>query len=378
VTDPRADLHEITLTWSDPDRDRPAVDVLVRLLGLTDYAQDRGDLAPYLMERGSDSEWSWAAQLPSDLRTAYQFCPARKEGIPRRALTDGEWTALVAEGVPDPAATDRLPPGCVFGNPDEDASVVSLPAALEQPWHERRPAVPRGELERVELGDGESASVVHVYRPAGAMTDDDLALAILFDGGTLLDLDIAATFDNLVHERAVAPFLAAIVESIHGSARRGPTRVQSLTAPAEFETFVVDELLPHLRGRFRLTEDPARSVLIGQSLGGLATLWLAHRHPDRFGRAVAQSASLWWAGGDGQLSGDDVLAAYDAVVPPVGFFVEVGSEEDGLLAGNRRLREILEGSGASFGYREYRGGHDYACWRGGIADGLIATLGRGT
>ena len=56
-------------------------------------------------------------------------------------------------------------------------------------------------------------------------------------------------------------------------------------------------------------------------------------------------------------------------------FLEVGSEERQVVTGNRRLRQILIESRRPFGYREYRGGHDYACWRGGIADGLIAALG---
>ena len=299
-------LHEITLTWSDPNEDRPAQDVLVRLLALTDHAQGDGDLGAYLMEPAGEREWTWTARLPADLRTAYQLCPSRHAGIPRRGLTDDEWSALVAEGVPDPVAHDRLPPGCVFGNPETEASVLSLPAALEQPWLERPESVAHGDVQRVEVG----TSVVHLYRPAGVAETAELALVVLFDGGTLIDLDVAATFDNLVHERVVEPVVAAIVESIHGSERRGPTRVQSLTAPDEFETFVVDELVPHVVEHGGATEDPARSVLIGQSLGGLASLWLAHEHPLRFGHVVAQSASLWWPGGNGQLSGDDVLAAY--------------------------------------------------------------------
>ena len=65
----------------------------------------------------------------------------------------------------------------------------------------------------------------------------------------------------------------------------------------------IEELLPVLVDRLPITDDPSRSVVVGQSLGGLAALWLAHRHPGRFGCAVAQSSSLWWPGGDGQLSG---------------------------------------------------------------------------
>jgi enterochelin esterase-like enzyme len=367
-------LSEVTLTWSDPDRDRPAVDVLVRLLALTDSAQDRGDLEPFLMEPMGDGGWMWTARLPADLRTAYQLCPARDDRVPRRALGEDEWLSLVAAGVADPAASDVLPPGSVFGNPGERASVLSLPDAPAQPWRERRPSVPRGDLERVEIGGG-TASVVHVYRAPGTETATDLALAILFDGGTLLDIDIAATFDNLVHDQAVEPLVAVLVESIRGSTRRGPTRVESLTEPATFESFVVDELLPMLTDRLPITDDPARSVVVGQSLGGLAALWLAHRHPERFGCAVAQSSSLWWPGGDGGLSGDDVLTAYAGSVPPLRLFVEAGSEETQVLAGNRLLRPLLSGMGDAATYREFRGGHDYACWRGGIGDGLFAVLG---
>jgi enterochelin esterase family protein len=130
-----------------------------------------------------------------------------------------------------------------------------------------------------------------------------------------------------------------------------------------------------LVARLPITDDPSRSAVVGQSLGGLAALWLAHRHPRRFGCAVAQSSSLWWPGGEGQLSGDDVLAAYAGSVPPVRLFVEAGSEETEVLSGNRRLREHLGDLGDSATYREYRGGHDYACWRGGIADGLRDTFG---
>ena len=225
------------------------------------------------------------------------------------------------------AASDVLPPGCVFGSPNESASVLSMPDALAQPWRARRASVPQGFLERVEIGSGTTASVVHVYRAPGTETATDVPLAILFDGGTLLDIDIAATFDNLVHEQAIEPLVAVLVESIRGSARRGPTRVESLTAPGMFESFVIEELIPVLVARLPITDDPSRSAVVGQSLGGLAALWLAHRHPRRFGCAVAQSSSMWWPGGDGQLSGDDVLAAYAGSVPPVRLFVEAGSEE---------------------------------------------------
>ncbi|HEY3005663.1 MAG TPA: hypothetical protein VGJ44_25170 [Kribbellaceae bacterium] len=68
-----------------------------------------------------------------------------------------------------------------------------------------------------------------------------------------------------------------------------------------------------------------------------------------------------------------MLSAYEAAEGlDSRVFVEVGSYERMLLAENQRMGRIL---GDRATYREYRGGHDYACWRGGLAAGLIALLG---
>lgn len=56
------------------------------------------------------------------------------------------------------------------------------------------------------------------------------------------------------------------------------------------------------------------------------------------------------------------------------FFLNTGSCERELLDANLWMRDAL--SGYDLTYREYRGGHDYACWQGGLADGLVNLLPR--
>ena len=167
-----------------------------------------------------------------------------------------------------------------------------------------------------------------------------------------------------------------MIESIHGAARFGPDRVRNLTDPDIFMPFLLEELIPFVDANWNVSADPAKTILVGQSLGGLAAAHAALTAPHRFGCVVGQSSSFWWPGGPGgRLTGEDVLRAYSTGTPaPIRFFLEAGATERDLLEQNRRMRRVLEEGRYDLTYREYQGGHDYACWRGGLADGLIAML----
>jgi enterochelin esterase-like enzyme len=68
---------------------------------------------------------------------------------------------------------------------------------------------------------------------------------------------------------------------------------------AAFQRFVLGSVLPAVRSRFGIKADPARTGVMGSSLGGLAAFDLAWRHPDVFGFAGIFSGSFWWRGEDG-------------------------------------------------------------------------------
>jgi enterochelin esterase family protein len=65
---------------------------------------------------------------------------------------------------------------------------------------------------------------------------------------------------------------------------------------------------------------------------------------------------------------------------PVRFYLEAGRFEVGLCGGiraeTRRLRDVLEAQGCTVIQREPVGDHDYAVWRGSLADGLLALANR--
>jgi enterochelin esterase-like enzyme len=370
VSRTEAAMAGITITWQDTDAARPAHDVLVRLAACTDRAYEAGDVSAYLMAPGPGGRWVWTADLPRDLRTSYQLCPARDRPLRGQPLGQDRWAATVAAGQPDPSCPDSLPPGCTYGNPGAPASVLSMPGALPQPWVARRPDVPRGPLVRTPLAGG---SLVHLYRSPGAPAGPT-PLVVIFDGQRLLATDVAATFDNLAADGVAGPLTAVVVESIRGSAPRGPSRIKSLTVAAELESFIFGDLLPAVEARYRVTTSPARRVLAGHSLGAVAGLHLAARHPGVFGSVVAGSPALWWPGGNGQIAGADVAAAYTGAAPSGRLFLDAGTEEGDLLHDARAFRDTLVAAGHDVTYREFRGGHDHACWRGSLADGIVGVF----
>jgi enterochelin esterase-like enzyme len=63
---------------------------------------------------------------------------------------------------------------------------------------------------------------------------------------------------------------------------------------ADFSRFLRSELVPFIAARYRVSPEPARTVLGGQSLGGLAAMCAGLAHPEAFGLLLVQSGSFWW------------------------------------------------------------------------------------
>lgn len=68
---------------------------------------------------------------------------------------------------------------------------------------------------------------------------------------------------------------------------------------ADFQRFVLGQVLPVVRAKYGVAANPARTGVMGSSLGGLAAFDLAWRHPEVFGFAGIFSGSFWWRGEEG-------------------------------------------------------------------------------
>ncbi|WP_020497041.1 enterochelin esterase [Sciscionella marina] len=320
----------------------------VRVLALVNKLTDRSrlDRSQCAHLPGTDV-WHLSYRLPSTWRGSYQFAPDET----------GEGELAEPAGVPDPFASLVLPSR--GGEPVR--SIAELPDAPPQRFLWPRPGVPRGTVTETVvpsriLGYRKRAWVYTPARPAA-----ELALLVLLDGELWADeLNIAPTLDNLIAEGHLPPLLAVLPEA-------GPraVRMREYQCHAPFVAFLTGELIPALAETHAITEDPARTVIAGQSLGGLTAAFAGLTAPERFGAVISQSGSFWF--GEGELgrrfAGKPRL--------PLRFGIEVGSDERTLDEPTAQLREVLLARGYPVDFHEFSGGHDRACWRGGIAERLI-------
>ncbi|GAU66003.1 putative siderophore esterase [Streptomyces sp. NBRC 110611] len=360
----RADHLAVTFLWRGTPATR-AVMVLPNKLG--DPRTPEGNL----MERlpGTDI-WHWTLRLRHDWRGTYDLYV--DEGAEAGGPTPGSpayWGWLRTQRRADPFNTRTLP-GRWDAGPVPYAELPAAPRAVD--W-EPRPGAARGTVTEHEVASGHLGAPrrVWLYEPpaAAAEAPAELPLLVLLDGEHWQPrLGLARLLDNLIADGRVPPLAAVLPESVDAS-----TRWTELTCRPEYVAFLTDELLPWATGRLPVTADPARTVIAGQSLGGLTAAYAALTAPDRFGNVLAQSGSFWWpVGPDAEWLTGRIA---DGPRLPVRFWLSFGEQEWANLPAARRLRETLAAAGYDdASYREFNGGHDYLCWRTELADGLVDLL----
>ena len=62
--------------------------------------------------------------------------------------------------------------------------------------------------------------------------------------------------------------------------------------PPEYESFVIDQLIPLIDARFRTIPNRAHRLIFGISMGGYGSMMLAARHPDLFSSAASLSGAV--------------------------------------------------------------------------------------
>lgn len=361
----------VTFVW----RDASAEEVLLFVNRITDET----DLPASAMHAipGTDV-WHLSYRMRTNWRASYGM-------VTRAPGQQWPWQPGDQRGIRnglDRSLRDPRNPATITNRVGTLLSLVQLDAAPSQPYLARRD----GLLQRGSVAalDGPGGVRLWVYQPPGAVAargddgdrdpsalpipDGRYPAVIVFDGDVWVGTHhFADTMDNLVADAAIRPAYVLFIDSAD---RR--QRWRELSAGGELASWVAVDLLEWARQRYPISTDPADIVVAGQSLGGYTALRTVIEHPDAVRKALSQSASLWQRDLSGSL--DRVGAAPEAALQHLHFYIEVGAQEWVLREPNLTLARELAARGAEVTAVEYNGGHDYACWRGGMADGLTALL----
>lgn len=373
----------VSFIWRDPygqAQHSPLERVYIDINAVTDHHS----FSPQSLSRIPDSDiWFWQTLLPSDWRGSYSLIPATAAQRPppqpdsdpllQRQQQRRWWVELFRC-----AQLDPLNPQRCYGT----LSALHLPDAPAQTaWKAHSLHTP----DAVQCQQWESTSLkvtrsIWLYQCGPANPQQPLVL--LLDGQIWAQrLPVYNALHYATEQRQLPPALYVLIDAIDAQQRD-----QDLACNPHFWQALQDELLPQLQAFIPHSQQPQRRVLVGQSFGGLAAMYAALHWPQRFGCVLTQSGSFWWpyvellnqsphrVTRQGWLT-EQLAQQHLSSTATLRIFQEVGSREDVMVTLNRGLAQQLQQAGHTLHYREFNGGHDYLCWRGGLIDGLAWLLG---
>ena len=165
---------------------------------------------------------------------------------------------------------------------------VSPQPAVQQTVEVQAPAVTGAWQSLGSFGDAHHrACTVRAWVPTHA-EGARLPLLVVLDGaGASRWFRVDETLATLASEGHIEPWIVLAVES---ASDRDAVLARTDDQLAGFLTQVI---LPAAEAALPVREGRAQTAILGYSLGGLSALAVAIAAPDRFGRVVAMSPSLW-------------------------------------------------------------------------------------
>ena len=345
VGSPMIDGSSVSFVYYDPDARR------VSLSGEFNQWSPRGVAMTPLRDTGL---FYHTMQIRGPVRVEYKL------------IVDGEW-------ITDPYCANTVDNGV-----GEQNSSFVVGDFQEPPELEWIPTIPHG---RVEEFTFESAVLnnnrrVYVYLPPRYDPDSPHHYPTLYvhDGGEYHSrAKLPTILDNLIHSQEIPPMIAVMVDPVD--------RMREYWANEDYGRFTERELVPYIDSHYRTrTQREARGVM-GASLGGLISTYLALSRPHLFSKVGGQSSALFLLEG-GRMSGlaQEIRARFtllqshsngpkplsvlvEELKKPIAFYFDVGKYEPQFIPAHHRLVPLLEAKGCPCFFQELTGGHNWTSWR---------------
>jgi enterochelin esterase-like enzyme len=271
-------------------------------------------------------------ELPGSARIEYKI------------VVDGDWRL-------DPFCAESVDNGLGSRN-----SVFVVGDAGEPPEAEVRPGVPRGRIDdhAVKSHILRGARRVHVYVPADLAPTARVPALYVHDGGEYLErAHLAIVLDNLIYQQLIPPIAAVAIDPVD--------RMREYRISEDYARFVESDLVPFVDQRYPTRPDRDSRAVMGASLGGLISAYLALTRPALFGRFAGQSSAFF-------LEEGVILAQAREVGQTFVAYFDVGCYEPQFIPAHHRLAETLHAKGSRCFVQEVPAGHNWTSWRRRLKD----------
>jgi enterochelin esterase family protein len=262
-------------------------------------------------------------------------------------IVDGNW-------ILDPNNPKTCPGG--FGPNSE----LAMPDYIQPVEIKFYPDIPHGTLRDTTFYSSilNNSRTIRVYLPPNyESTTDSFPMILMHDGLEYISLaSMHNVLDYLIAHNKIDPVIGVFVPPVNRTPEYAGNQINS------FKNFIVQELLPYIRSRYKIKSGPENCAVAGASNGGNISLYLALNHPEIFGNVAAQSSNVISSISDGFQNNPKLnLKVY----------LDIGKYDIALLIPLvRNLKSILQSKGYELIYREYNEGHSWGNWRAHIDDYL--------
>ncbi len=311
-------------------------------------------------------------------RTPFLRVPGTDLWLVRLAVADGgrfEYKIGISREGGEEWVNDPLNP-VRAGDPFGENSVCRTWGYERPDWSKPRGA-PAGRIERLPIESevfGETREE-RIYLPAGYEIDQTYPLVVIHDGTDFVTYaDLATSLDNLIAAGDVPPLIAALIQT--------RDRTSEYSGGRRHARYIVSEMLPTVASRYGISRDPSDRVLMGASLGAVASLSTAFRFPGLFGGLVLKSGSFILDDTKLDARPHPVFHRIARLVralrrapnlPDTRAFVSTG-ELEGLADQNKAMAEFLRSHGVDVLFKSAWDGHHWHNWRDQLRDGLMWVL----
>lgn len=240
------------------------------------------------------------------------------------------------------------------------------------PDSKRKDGVPRGTVTKYTFESKlyNNFREYYIYVPAQYDSTKAAAIMIFQDGHAYVkedgDYRVPIVFDNLIYAKRIPVMIGIFINPGHASKEFPENPFRNSNRSDEYDelsdryvNFLTEELIPQIKKRYNISNDPKMHAIAGLSSGGICAFTAAWQRPDYFQKVMTHYGSFTNIKG-GHVYPDLVRKA---AKKDIKIFIQDGSNDLDNIHGNwwlsnLQLEAALKFKGYNYKFEKGTGGHN--------------------